>query len=87
MGQTIDIFFSSLFDCMCIQKYACKILGRNSKNCGIHEFFAVLELNAVFETKNFKRFFLETMFFKLACTITKEQLDIFQKFSYQIKLY
>ena len=41
----------------------------------------------VFGTKNFKRVFLETMFFKLACTITKEQLDMFQKFLYRIKLY
>ena len=36
---------------------------------------------------DFKRVFLETMFFKMACTITKEQLDIFQKFLYRIKLY
>ena len=39
MGQKIDIFFSSLFDFICIQKYACEISGRNSKNCGSHEFF------------------------------------------------
>ena len=34
-----------------------------------------------------ERVFLETMFFKLACTITKEQLDVFQNFSHRIKLY
>ena len=37
-----SIFFSSLFDCICIPKYACKISGRNSKNCGSHEFFVTL---------------------------------------------
>ena len=39
MGQKIDVFVSSLFECICIQKYACKISGRNSKSCGSHEFF------------------------------------------------
>ena len=50
-------------------------------------FFVTSCSTSVFGTKNFKRVFLETMFFKLACTITKEQLDIFQKFLYRIKLY
>ena len=68
-------FFSSLFDCICIQKYACKISGRNSENCGNHEFFCHVMLDP------------RIVFFKLACTITKEQLDIFQKFLYRIKLY
>ena len=80
-------FFSSLFDCICIQKYACKISGRNPKNCGSHVFLSRHVRPPDSGTKNFKRVFLETMFFKLACTITKEQLDIFQKFLYRIKLY
>ena len=31
-GSKNRYFFSSLFDYICIQKYACKISGRNSKN-------------------------------------------------------
>ena len=77
-------FFSSLFDCICIQKYARKISGRNSKNCGSLSRHVRPPDSG---TKNFKRVFLETMFFKLACTITEEQLDIFRKFIYRIKLY
>ena len=53
----------------------------------VMNFFVTSRKHVVFGTKNFKRVFLETMFFKLACTITKEQLDVFQKFLYQIKLY
>ena len=53
----------------------------------VMNFFSSRQKHAVFGTKNFKRIFLETMFFNLACTITKEQLDVFQKFLYRIKLY
>ena len=53
----------------------------------VMNFFVTSCSTYVFGTKNFKRVFLETMFFKLACTITKEQLDIFQKFLYRNKLY
>ena len=53
----------------------------------VMNFFVTSRKHAVFGTKNFKRVFLETMFFKLACTTTKEQPDIFQKFLYRIKLY
>ena len=44
----------------------------------VMNFFVTSCSTSVFGTENFKRVFLETMFFKLACTITKEQLDIFQ---------
>ena len=43
-----SIFFSSLFDCISIQKYACKISGRNSKNCGSHEFFCHVMFDLMF---------------------------------------
>ena len=56
-------FFSSLFDCICIQKYAFKISGRNSKNCGSHEFFCHVMFDLrILELKTFNAFFSKPCF-------------------------
>ena len=53
----------------------------------VMNFFVTSCSTSGFWRADFERVFLETIFFKLACTITKEQFDIFQKFLYRIKLY
>ena len=64
-----------------------KFQGGIRKIVEVMNFFVTSCSTSGFWHADFKRVFLETMFFKLACTINEEQLDIFQKFSYRIKLY
>ena len=87
MGQKIDIFFHHYSIAYAFKNTHVKFLAGIRKIVEVMNFFVTSCSTSVFETENFKRVFLETMFFKLACTITKEQLDIFQKFLYRIKLY
>ena len=62
-GSKNRYFFSSLFDCICIQKYVCKISGRNSKNCGSHEFFCHVMFDLrILELKTLNAFFSKPWF-------------------------
>ena len=87
MGQKIDIFFHHYSIAYAFRNTHVKFQTGIRKIVEVMNFFVTSCSTSVFGTKNFKRVFPETMFFKLACTITKEQLDIFQKFLYRIKLY
>ena len=87
MGKKIDIFFHHYSIAYAFRNTHVKFQARIRKIVEVMNFLSRHVRPLVFGTKNFKRVYLETMFFKLACTITKEQLDIFQKFIYQIKLY
>ena len=62
-SKYIVISFSSLFDYIYIQKYACKISGRNSKNCGSHEFFCHVMFDLrILELKTLNAFFSKPCF-------------------------
>ena len=87
MGQKIDFFFHHYSITYPFRNTHVEFQAGIRKIVEVMNFFVTSCSISCFETKNFKRVFLETMFFKLACTITKEQLDIFQKFLYRMKLY
>ena len=87
MGKKIDIFFYHYSIAYAFRNTHVKFQAGIRKIVEVMNFFVTSCSTSCFGTKNFKHVFLETMFFKLACTITKEQLNIFQKFLYRIKLY
>ena len=79
MGQRIDIYFSSLFDC--IQKYACKISGRNSKNCGSHAFCCHVMFDLrILELKTLNAFFSKPCFSNWRARKLKNSLTYFKIF-------
>ena len=87
MGQKIDIFFHHCSIAYPFRNTHVKFQAGIRKIVDVMNFFVTSCSTSGFWRADFKRVFLETMFFKLACTITKEQLHIFQKFLYRIKLY
>ena len=72
MGQKNDIFFHHYSIAYAFRNTHVKFQAGIRKIAQVMNFFVTSCSTSVLGTKNFKRVFLETMFFKLACTITKE---------------